>query len=313
MATDESKFESWQKFYNEHHQFLKVGAIRDNANRIRLMKVLRFYSAKSPEKWIGLDDYVKTMKKDQKEIYFLGGENKESILKSPHIERLVKRGYDVLFFTEPVDEYFVQQIPKYEEHKFVDVSKEGLKLSESDADKLKDRKEEFRPLTEYLEKVLTETVQNVEVSARLTSSPCALVSASWGYSANMERIASSQPMADKSQQFQMKAKKTLEINPKHPIMIQLLATVNAEQQNEATENMARLLLDSASIASGYSIKDTAAVASRLCRIIAQTLSVDPNALPEEDIEEEVKEEENKHEVDMTPREIEKEIKEKEEF
>jgi len=286
MSQSEDK-ELWEKFYKDHHSYLKIGSIKDTGNRVRLMKLLRFYSAKNPEEQISLEHYVKDMKEGQKDIYFLGGENKESIISSPHLERLVKKGYDVLLFTEPVDEYWAGHVQKFEDHKFVDVSKEGLKLDDDDAEKLKALKEEFQPLTSYLSTVLKDSVQTVEVTSRLTSSPCALVSASWGMSANLERIVSSQPMNDKNVAFQMKAKKNFEINPRHPIIKQLLATVKAEQQNEETENMARVLLDSASIASGYSIKEPASVAKRLHQLVAQGLGVDPSAVVEEE-EEEVK-------------------------
>jgi len=223
------------------------------------------------------------MKEGQKSIFFLGGETVEALEHSPHLEQLTKDGFDVLFFTDPVDEYFVQHVQKFEDFKLSDISKEGFKQDDDERELLRKYKEEFEPLTTYLKDLYGDAVQAVEVSNRLHSSPCALVSVSWGMSANMERIVTSQPMIDKNSVV-YKAKKNLEINPKHPVIKQLLAIVKAEQIKEETENIARVLLDSATIASGFTVKDNAHVSKRLNALVSQSLGLDPLAIPEDEVE-----------------------------
>lgn len=148
---------------------------------------------------ISLESYVENMKEGQEDIYFIGGENKESLLASPLIERLKKRGYDVLLFSNPMDEYVALHLGKFDgKYKLADVSKEGLKLDESDKEKQEEYKKEFEPLIDYLKETLKKQISNVEVSVRLSTSPCALVSASWGMSANLERIMKAQALADKN-------------------------------------------------------------------------------------------------------------------
>jgi len=276
--------ELWDKFYTNYHQFLKVGMIKDTTNRARLAKLCRFNSAQSPEKKIGFEEYVKSMKPSQKGIYFLGGEHKEMLLNSPLLERIVKRGYDVLLFTEPIDEFMAANVQKFETHSLIDVSKEGLNLDDDDKEQAKTYATEFKPLLTYLKDLLSKEVSAVEVSMRLSSSPSALVSPQWGVSVNMERILKAQALGDKSADSRMSslAKKVLEINPRHPIIKQLLVTIQAEKQNEETANVGMLLYDSASISSGTTFKDPSSVVKRLNRIISQSLGVDPLAVAEEE-------------------------------
>jgi len=251
------------------------------ANRARIAKLCRWYSAKSTEKQIGFEEYVKNMKEGQKDIYFIGGENKEMMLNSPHLEHLVKRGYDVLLFSDPIDEYLVANMQKFDKHNLVDISKEGIKLDE-DKDILTQYKEQYTPLVTYLKDVLSENVQNVEVSTRLSRSPCALVSTSWQLSANMERIMKARPLSSDKGGFGAGGKKILEINPRHPIIKQLLVTIEGNQQSDETKDLVSLLYDTAVITSGYTINDPIKVGERLNRIISQSLGVDPSATVEED-------------------------------
>lgn len=286
LADDETDVATWNKFYSTYSQYLKVGAIRDTGNRARISKLLRWNSAKSEDKTIGFEEYVKNMKEGQKDIYYLGGENKEMLMNSPLLERLVKLGYDVLLFTEPIDEYLATNIQKYDSHNLVDISKEGLKLDDDDKEAFQAYSEEFKPLTTYLTDLLSKEVSSVVVSMRLSTSPSALVSAQWGYSANMERILKAQALGEKGADATrnlMMGRKVLEINPRHPIIKQLLVTVQAGAQNDETSNAAMLLFDSASISSGSSFKDPSSVVKRLNKIISQSLGVDPLATADEEV------------------------------
>eukprot|EP01127_Copromyxa_protea_P001398 TRINITY_DN113_c0_g1_i4.p1 TRINITY_DN113_c0_g1~~TRINITY_DN113_c0_g1_i4.p1 ORF type:complete len:461 (+),score=151.32 TRINITY_DN113_c0_g1_i4:825-2207(+) len=275
--------ERWESFYENYSQFIKMGIIRDQSNRGRLSKLLRFHSAQSTDKMIGLETYVANMKEGQEDIYFIGGENKETLLRSPLLERLTKKGYDVLLFTSPMDEYVSMHLTKYDNnYKLIDISKEGLKLDDNDKEMQEIYKKEYEPLITYLKEVLQRQISSVEVSVRLSTSPCALVSASWGMSANLERILKAQAMADKQAMFGLGAKKVFEINPRHPIIKQLLSIVEAEEQDSRTEDIIRVLYDSAALSSGYSVDDSASLSSRLHRLVAGSLSISPDFEVEEE-------------------------------
>ena len=281
IMADEDKADD---FYDAYHQFLKMGVIKDPGNKDRIAKLLRYNSVQSSEERLGFEDYVANMKEGQKDIFYLGGENKESLLNSPLLERLIKKGYDVLLFTDPLDEYVVMHLQKYDSYKLVDVGKEGLKMDESDKEKQEKYKTLYEPLTDYLKDALKKHISAVEVSVRLSTSPCALVSSSWGMSANLERIVKAQAISEKQAQSMMNAKKVLEINPRHPIMEELLRLVSNGKQNEKTLLLARMIYDSAVLSSGYSLEDPIQLSDTLNKLVAETLRLDPFAVVEDEEE-----------------------------
>jgi len=263
----------WEEFCKLYHQFIKVGITRDNGNRARLAKLVRFSSSLSGEKQIGFEDYVSKMKEGQSTIYYIGGDDLETLKKSPLIERAVKKGIEVLFFTHPIDEYMAQALGRYEnKYQLLDISKSGLKL-EGDTPQ-EELSTTFKPLTDYLTETLKTKVQRVEVSTRLTSTPCALVSPQWGPSSNMERILRAQALQDGH--VQKASKKILELNPRHPIIKKLLATVEANEQNDETKDVAELLVDAAALHSGVPLEIPLSVAQRLDKVISHALNVDPS-------------------------------------
>jgi len=252
-------------------------------NKQRLAKLLRYDSAKDPEQMISFETYVENLKENQQDIYFLGGENKETLTNSPLIERMTKRGYDVLLFTNPIDEYVAMHLGKFDGHKLVDVGKEGLTLDKEDKDKQANYKKEFEPLIDYLKEVLKKQVSSVEVSIRLASSPCALVSTSWGMSANLERIMKAQALSEKAHMQGVNAKKILEVNPRHPIIKHLLTIVQNDEQSSTTEDLVRMLYDTASLTSGYTLEDPQSLAGRLNKLVASSLGVDPSEVVDEEV------------------------------
>lgn len=172
--------------------------MEDPSNRTRLAKLLRFFSSYDPEHQTSLTEYVERMKGKQDAIYFVAGSSKEDAMSSPFVERLLKKGYEVLYLTEPVDEYCIQSLPEFDGKKFQNVAKEGLKVEEGE--KGKERQEalekEYEPLTNWLkENALKDKIEKAVVSQRLAKSPCALVASSFGWSGNMERIMKSQAYA----------------------------------------------------------------------------------------------------------------------
>jgi len=287
LADDKENPEKWDKFYKIFSTHLKLGVINDSQNKSRLAKLIRFRSAKNPEEFISLEQYVEKMKKGQEEIFYLGGETLDSIKSSPLLEGLIKRGYDVLLLPEPIDEYTVGTLGKYDDKfSFKDISKEGLKLSETEEEKLKALSTEFEPVTEYLKNVLDDKVSKVEVSNKLAKAPCAILSQTWGYSANMERIMKAQALKDDRYQIPNAGKRVLEINPRHPIIKRLLNLVNDDNTGQATEDVAHVLYDVAVLNSGYSLSEPTSLTGRVNKLMAISLNIDPT----EDVEEEVYEE-----------------------
>jgi len=274
--------EPWEKFWKNYHQFVKLGITRDQSNKIRLAKLVRFHSLNSGEKQIGLEEYVASMKEGQKSIYYFGGEDIAVMRKSPLLERALKKGLDVLLFNAPIDEYMAGSLGKFDNFQLVDISKGNL-LLEGDSTQ-EEFKESFKPLTEYLTESLKGKVSRVEVTTRLTETPCALVSPQWGMSSNMERIAKAQALQG-GHSMMPQQKKILEINPRHPIIKKLLSTVQASEQTDETLDVVTLLVDTAALHSGVTLEDPLVVAGRLDKVIAHALGVDPSeTLDEEEIE-----------------------------
>jgi len=199
-----------------------------------------------------------------------------------------------------VDEYCTQSLPEFEGKKFQNVAKEGLKIGDEEKEKPKQEalEKEFEPLTKWMkEDGLKDQIEKAVVSQRLTESPCALVASSYGWSGNMERIMNSQAYAkakDPSQNFYASQKKTLEINPYHPLVKELNKRVNADAKDEKAKDLARVMFETATLRSGYNIRDSLDFAKRIERMLRMSMGVDLHAtvdLPEDEEEEEKKEEE----------------------
>jgi molecular chaperone HtpG len=270
LEEDEEKFLQFMESFGTN---IKLGVIEDMNNRARLSKLLRFNTAKNRSKGINLDTYVSNMKEGQDEIYYLGGETKESIANSPFLGKLTKNGYDVLFLSEPIDEYVVQTMGKYDsKYKFVDISKEGLKLDEDESE-IKQQTEKFQPLLSFLKDNLSKHVDKVTISSRLSRSPCALISSTHGHSANMERIIKAQALSDKRYKSFAGGKKTLEVNPNHPIITELLEFITSDNKERAGR-VGQLLYETAVIELGYSLDEPTKFADHIHHMLADSLGVD---------------------------------------
>lgn len=274
--------ETYDKFYKEFSGSIKLGIIEDATNRKRLSKLLRFHSSESPSKFITLDDYVGRFKEGQTSIYFLAGSSVEEIQASPFLERLTARGYEVIFLRDPIDEYAFQSMTDYEGKSFINAAKDGLKLEGGD-DNEEDEKaleEKFEPLLTYLKQTLKEHIDKATISTRLTTSPCALVAPQYGWSGNMERIMQAQAYAkpdDPMTSFYLKQKKTFEINPKHPVILELLNKVSSGESGEETDDLAKILFDTATLRSGYTLKNPTEFALRIEKVLRTSLGVDLDA------------------------------------
>lgn len=242
------------------------------------------------------------MKDKQEHIYFMAGSSLDEVRNSPFVERLLKKGYEVLYLIEPVDEYCIQSLPEFDGKKFQNVAKEGLKLDEKD--KTEELEKEYEPLLKWMkESALKDLIEKATVSQRLTDSPCALVANSYGWSGNMERIMNSQAYAkakDPSSNFYATQKKILEINVYHPLVIELNKRMTADPEDKTALDLTRVMFETATLRSGYAIKDSADFAKRIESMLRLSMGVDPDAkaeLPEEESAEEESTEEVKAEDD----------------
>ncbi|KAL0366023.1 UNVERIFIED_CONTAM: Endoplasmin [Sesamum radiatum] len=258
------------KFWNEFGRSIKLGIIEDATNRNRLAKLLRF----------------ETMKTGQKDIFYITGTSKEQLEKSPFLERLTKKNYEVILFADPVDEYMMQYLMDYEDKKFQNVSKEGLKIGKDSKDKK--LKESFKELTKWWKGALaSENVDDVKISNRLSGSPCVVVTSKYGWSANMERIMQSQTLSDAKKQAYMRGKRVLEINPRHPIIKELRERVVKDPEDESVKQTAQLMYQTALLESGFILNDPKDFASRIYSSVKNSLRISPDATVEEedDVEE----------------------------
>jgi len=274
VSEDDTKF---KEFFTQYGVNLKLGVTEDKENQARLSKLLMFRSSKTGE-LTKFENYVERFKEGQEEIYYLAGESKEGVEKSPLAERLIRRGYEVLYMVDPIDEYMMQSLHKYDnKYKFVNIAREGLKLpgNDEDEEKLKETSEDFKPLTEFLKQTLGNQVEKVIVTNRLSKSPSALVSAQWGYTANMERIARAQALVDKG--YFSKASKILEINPNHPINTELLNRIKNDPTDKIAIDVANLLYETAVLQFGFPVDDTSSFAERIHRMLKANLNLDPEA------------------------------------
>jgi len=304
---------TWMKFYKEFGKNLKMGCHEDDSNRSKISKLLRFKSTKSEDKDISLDKYLDRMTESQESIYYMSGDSIETMNKAPALQIFKKKDLEVLMLADHLDEPCIQKLADYEGKKFVSIQKADVKLDESEDEKKKfsKLKDYYKPLTDWWKEKLTAftesgamkdagvKVEGVAVSKRLVDSPVVVVTSQFGYSAQQERIMKAQAFQNKEQISMMAGRKTLEINPKHPVVIDLLSKVKADKEDKSAMDTAQVLFQTALIESGYEIADPSALVSRVYRLMSKELGVDPDAplkeveVPEE--EEEAEEEESSEE------------------
>merc|ERR1712213_132707 len=253
--------DDWKKFYEAFGKNLKFGIHEDSANREKLAELIRYHSTKSGEEMVSLREYIDNMKENQKDIYYITGESRKSVEGSPFLEVLKQRGFEVLFMTEPIDEYCIQQLKEFDGHKLVSVTKEGLQLPEDEDEKAKkeETKQAHEKLCEVIKNILGDKVEKVQVGDRIASSPCVLVTGEFGWSANMERIMKAQALRDNSMPTFMNAKKTMEINPNHSIIKELKSKAEADENDKTLKDLVWLMFETSMLTSGFSLENPPAL------------------------------------------------------
>merc|ERR1711972_897202 len=289
MGEIAEKKDDYKKFYEQFGKCLKLGVHEDSTNRTKVAELMRYHTSKSGDEQISFKEYVDRMKEGQNDIHYITGESIAAVSSSPFLETLRKKGPEVIYMVDPIDEYCVQQLKEFDGKKLISATKEGLKFDEDDDEKkaFEDVKKKTEGLCKLFKEVLDDKVEKVVISNRLADSPCCLVTGEYGWSANMERIMKAQALRDASQSAYMTSKKTMEINPTNSIINALREKADADQSDKTVRDLIWLLFDTSLLTCWFSLEEPATFSSRIHRLVKLGLSIDEEENDDEmdDVEE----------------------------
>ena len=294
--------EKYSQFYEQYSKNIKLGIHEDNNNKVRLSKLLRFKSSKSENEVISFDDYISNMNEEQKEIYYIIGESQEYVNNAPFLEKLKKKDIEVIYMTDPIDEYMMQQLTDYDGKKFVNICKSKLNIDDTEVDTKK-----YEEFCKKIKEILKNNVENVVISNRLVDSPCCLVSSDFGWSANMERIMKAQALNVNNMNAYMKSRKIFELNIEHNIIKNLYKQYEDNNTDTKFNNFINIIYDTCALASGFSIDDPKLYSNVMYDLIQTNLSFTKETNEETKKDEDAKEtnEETKKDEDDDYKNMEK--------
>merc|ERR1719217_1540561 len=276
MSEIAEKKDDYKKFYEQFSKNLKLGIHEDSTNRTKLADLLRYQTSKSGDEMISLKEYVDRMKEGQSDIFYITGESVAAVDASPFIETLKKKGLEVLYMCDPIDEYATQQLKEYDGKKLVCCTKEGLEIDETEEEKAawEEKKASFEELTKVMKDVLGDKVEKVVCSQRVVDSPCCLVTGEYGWTAGMERIMKAQALRDSSASSYMSSKKTMEVNPDNSIMMELKKRADGDKNDKTVKDLTMLMFETSLLPSGFTLDEPQTFANRIHRMVKLGLSID---------------------------------------
>lgn len=290
--------DNYLKIYKTYQKNIKLGVYEESGDRERVSDLLMFYSANSPDKMITFDDYITSMNENQKHIYYIAGDNMDILKTSPFLDRFKKNDLDVLFMTDPVDEYMCQRLMQYKECTLTCITKGDIELpNTTDADKelIKKQKEEYKSLCDYIKRLYT-TFSEVKITNKVSELPCIVSSPENGFSANMEKIIKSQTLGQTDNTNAMLNKRVLEINPLHPI-IKKIKNINDTEEYNSLRDLLDLVINSALLYSGYQIIKPVDFSKKVLNVVM--LGMDINDDEEEEVATDKDPFNNVETIDMT--------------
>jgi molecular chaperone HtpG len=269
-SVEEADKKKWSSFYDNFNKNIKLGVHEDQKNRDKLIDLLMFNSTKSEEDKTTLKNYVARMKEGQSKIYYITGENLKIVRTSPFIEKLKKKGLEVLYLVDPIDEYMMQSVKEYDGKEFVCCSKDSFEIEQTEDEKkaFQELEKEWEGTCTKIKNILTPRVMNVKISDKLLDNPCVLVSDRYGWTANMERIMKAQALRNNSMMDYMGSRKILEINPEHKIIQQIKEKLGNPEGEKESVGIIEMLFDTVLLDSGYSIEEPNKYAQKIYRLIS---------------------------------------------